>query len=78
MDIEHQVLQVGVNTCLSINCSLFIGQQVVELNYANRNCLKLLSFKHDLLQDRVLNHLVSYNCCKVACFGNIPPIIAVQ
>jgi len=78
MDIEHQVLQVGVNTCLSINCSLFVGQQVVELNYANRNCLELLSFQHNLLQDWVFNHLVSYNSCKVACFSHIPPIIAVQ
>lgn len=32
MDVEHQVLEVGVHTGLSVNRSLLIGQQVVELN----------------------------------------------
>ena len=78
MDVEHQVLQVGVDTCLRINCGLLVSQQVIELYNADRNRFKLLSFEHDLLQDWVFNHLVSYDSCEMASFCNIPPVITVE
>ena len=49
MDVEHQVLEVGVYTGLGINGRLLVSEQVVELDDSNRDCLKLLRFQHDLL-----------------------------
>ena len=49
MNVEHQVLEVGVHTRLRINGRLFVRKQVIELDDSNRDCLKLLRFQHDLL-----------------------------
>lgn len=49
MDVEHQVLEVGVHTRLRINGCLLVRKQVIELNDSNGDCLKLLCFQHDLL-----------------------------
>ena len=50
MDVEHQVLQVRINTRLRIDCCLFICEQVIELNDSNRDSLVLLSLQHDLFE----------------------------
>ena len=77
MDVVHQILQVCVHARLRINSRLLVCKQVVELNDANRYGFKLLSLEHELLQDWVLDHLVSHNCRKVSSFCHIPPIITV-
>ena len=78
MDVEHQVLKIGVDTGLCINSCLFVCQEMVKLNNANCNCLKLLSFEHDLFQDRVFDYLISYYCCKVSSFSHVPPVVTVE
>ena len=78
MDVEHQVLQVGVDACLGVDRSLLIGQEVVELDDADRDRFELLRFQHDLLEHRVFNDLVGDYGCKVTCLRDVPPIIAVE
>ena len=78
MNVEHQVLQIGVNARQRVNRGLLIGNQVVELHNTDRYCLQLLGFNHDLLYKRVLNHLVCHNHRKVAGFSHIPPVVTEQ
>lgn len=78
VDVEHQVLQVSVDTRLCVDRGLLIGQQVVELDDSDRDSLELLRFEHHLFQCGVLDHLVSYNGREVARFSNIPPIVTVK
>lgn len=78
VDVEHQVLQVSVDTCLRINGGLLIRQQVVELHNANRDGLVLLRLEHNLFQDGVLDDLVGDNQREVACFSHVPPVVAVE
>ena len=78
MNIEHEILQIGVDASLSINCGLFVSEQVVKLDDTDRYSFILLCFKHDLFQLWVLNDLVSDNCSEVARFGDVPPIITVK
>ena len=78
MNIEHEILQVGVDASLCIYRGLFISQQVVKLNDTDRYSFILLSFEHDLFQTWVLNYLVSDNRSEVACFGNVPPIVTIE
>ena len=78
MDVEHQVLEVGVHACLGVDGGLLVRQQVVELNDANRNGFELLRFEHDLLQHGVLDDLVGNDCGEVACLCHIPPVVTVK
>ena len=78
MYVEHQVLKVCIDTCLSINGCLLIGQEVVELYDSNCYCFKLLSFEHDLLKYRVFDDLVSDYSCKMSSFRHVPPIITIK
>ena len=78
MYVEHQVLKVCIDTCLSINGCLLIGQEVVELYDSNCYCFKLLSFEHDLLKHRVFDDLVSDYSCKMASFRHVPPIVTIK
>lgn len=78
MDVEHQVLQVSVNTCLCVNGRLLVGEQVVELHNADRDGFELLRFEHDLFEHWVLNHLVGHDCREVTRLSHIPPVVAVQ
>ena len=78
MNIEHEILQIGIDASLRIYRSLFVSQKVVELNDTDRYSFILLSFEHDLFQTRVFNDLVGDDCCKVACFSNVPPVITIK
>ena len=78
MNIEHEILQIGVDASLSINCGLFVSEQVVKLDDTDRYSFILLCFEHDLFQAGVLNYLVSDNRSEVACFGNVPPIVTIE
>ena len=78
MYIEHEILQIGVDASLSVYRGLFISKQVVKLNDTDRYSFIFLCFKHDLFQTWVLDDLVSDDCCKVTCFSNVPPVIAIE
>ena len=78
MNIEHEILQIGIDAGLRIYCCLFVSQKVVELDDTDRYSFILLSFEHDLFQAGVLNYLVSDNRSEVACFGNVPPIVTIE
>ena len=78
MDVEHQILQVGVDTGLRVNGGLLISKQVVELDNADGDGFKLLGLEHDLFEHGVLDYLVGHDGCEVARLRNVPPVIAVQ
>ena len=78
MNIEHEILQVGVDAGLCIYCGLLVRQQVIKLDDTDRNSFILLGFEHYLFQTGVLNDLIGDDCCEVTCFGYIPPVIAVE
>ena len=78
VNVEHQVLQVGVDACLSVNSGLLVGEQVIELNNSDRDGFELLGLKHNLFKHGVLDYLVSYNCREMARFRHIPPVVAVK
>ena len=78
MNIEHEILQVGVDASLCIYCGLLVSQQVIKLDDTDRYSFILLCFEHDLFQTGILNDLVSDDCCEVTCFSNVPPVIAVE
>ena len=78
MDVEHEVLQVSVHARLCVDRCLLIGQQVVELHDADRNCFILLRLEHNLLQRGILDHLVGNDRRKVSRLRDIPPIVAVK
>ena len=78
MNIEHEILQVGVDAGLCIYCGLLVRQQVIKLDDTDRNSFIFLGLEHYLFQTGVLNDLIGDDCCEVACFGYIPPVIAVE
>ena len=78
MNIEHEILQIGIDASLRIYCCLFVSEQVVELDDTDRYSFILLCFEHDLFQTWVFNDLVCDDCCEVACFGNVPPVITIK
>ena len=78
MDVEHQVLKIGVDTGLCIDGSLLVRQKMVELHNTNCNCFKLLCFEHDLLQNWVFDYLISYYCRKVSSFSHVPPVVTIK
>ena len=78
MDIEHQVLQVSVDTGLGVNRGLLVRQKVVELDYSDRDRFKLLCLEHDLFEQGVLNDLVGDDRCEVPGLCDVPPIVAVK
>ena len=51
---------------------------MVELHDSNGDGFEFLCLEQDLFQLRVLDHLVGDDCCKVASFSDVPPVIAVQ
>ena len=77
MDVEHQVLEVGVDACLGVDGGLLVCQQVVKLNDADCDGFELLGFEHDLLQNWVFYDLIGNNRGKVSRLCYIPPVIAV-
>ena len=77
MDVEHEVLQVGVHARLRVDGRLLVRQQVVELHDADGDSFILLRLEHHLLQCSVLDHLVCYNRGEVPRLCHIPPVIAV-
>ena len=78
VNVEHQVLEVRIDTRLRVDRCLLIGKQVIELDNSNRDGLKLLGFKHYLLEERIFNDLICNNRGEVAGFCHVPPVIAVQ
>lgn len=76
VDVKHQVLQVCVDGGLSVDRGLLIGQQVVELDDANRNHSVLLRPCDHSSQEGVLHDLMSDRCDKVIALCHVPPIIA--
>ena len=78
MNVEHQVLQVRINTCLRVDRCLLIGQQMVELDYTDGNSLEFLCFKHDLFKLRIFYNLIGNDCGEMSSFCDVPPIITVQ
>ena len=78
MDVEHEVLQVGVHTRLGVDRSLLVRQQVVELHDADRDRLILLRLEHHLLQRCVLDDLIGNDRGEVARLSHVPPVVAVE
>jgi len=78
VDVKHQILEVSVHTRQRVDCRLLIRNQVVKLHDSDGDGLKLLRFYHDLLEEGVLNHLVSDNHRKLARLSHVPPVIAKQ
>ena len=78
MDVEHQVLQVGVDACLGVDRGLFVGQQVVELDDSDGDRLVLLSLVQTHFEQGVFNNLVGNFSGEVTSLCHIPPIIAVE
>ena len=78
MDVEHEVLQIGVHTRLVINRGLLISQQVVELHDANGYGFILLSLHHLVLENGILDDLVCNECRQLTCVCHIPPIVTVD
>ena len=76
VDVKHQVLQVCVDRCLSVDRRLFIGQQVVELDDAYRNHSVLLRPCDHRSQEGVLHDLLSDRGDKVIALSHVPPVIA--
>ena len=48
MDVMHQVFEVNVHTCLCVDRLLLTGNQVVELDDADRHRLVLLRLNQEL------------------------------
>ena len=78
MDLEHEVLQVGVHTRLRIDGVLLVGQQMVELDDAYRYGLQFLRAEERLSKVAVFQHLVGDDGGDVASFCDIPPVITVK
>ena len=78
MDVEHQVLKIGVDTSLCINSGLFVCQEMVELHNTDCDSLELLCFEHDLLEYWVFDYLISYYCGEVSCLSHVPPIVTIK
>ena len=78
MDVEHEVLQVGVDTRLCVDCCLLIREQVVELHDTDRHRLVFLRLQHHLLQRLVLDDLVGDDRGEVTRLGHVPPVVAVE
>ena len=78
MNIEHEILQVGVDASLCVYRGLLVGQQMIKLDNTDRNSFILLGLEHYLFQTGVLNDLISDDCCEVACFSYVPPVITVE
>ena len=78
MNVEHQVLQVRIYTCLRVDRCLLIGQQMVELDYTDGNSLEFLCFKHDLFKLRIFYNLIGNDCGEMSSFCDVPPIITVK
>ena len=78
MDVEHEVLQVGVHARLRVNRRLLVRQQVVELHDADRDRLILLRLQHHLLQRCVLDDLIGNNRGEVPRLRHVPPVVAVE
>ena len=78
MDVEHEVLQVGVDTGLVVHCGLLIRQQVVKLYNADCYGLVFLGAHHLVFQDWVLDNLQSHNRGELASFSDIPPVVTVE
>lgn len=53
VDVEHQILQVGVHASLCVDSGLFVGEKVIKLDNSDRDCLKFLRFDHLILQHGV-------------------------
>lgn len=66
MDIVHQILKISVNTRLRVDGLLFRGDQVVELNDANGDCLVLLRLDHQLPELDVLDQLHADDVVEIA------------
>ena len=78
LDLEHEVLQVGVHTRLRIDGVLLVGQQMVELDDADRYGLQFLRAEERLSKVAVFQHLVGDDGGDVASFCDIPPVITVK
>ena len=78
MDLEHEVLQVGVHARLRIDGVLLVGQQMVELDDADRDGLQFLRSEKGLSEVGVFQHLVGDDGGNMASFCDIPPVIAVE
>ena len=78
MDVEHQVLKIGVDAGLCVNSCLLVRQKMVKLHNTNCDCLKLLCFEHDLFQNWVFDYLIGYYCCEVSSFSHVPPVVTVK
>jgi len=78
LDLEHEVLQVGVHTRLRIDGVLLVGQQMVELDDAYRYGLQFLRAEERLSKVAVFQHLVGDDGGDVASFCDIPPVITVK
>ena len=78
MNVEHKILQVGVNAGLCVYGGLFIRQQVVKLDDAYRNGLKLLGLEHHLFQTWILYDLIGDDRSEMTRFSNVPPVITVE
>lgn len=61
VDIEQEVLQIGVDVGFGVNGGRVGHEQVVELHHSDCDCLELLALQHHLLQMRILYHLESYH-----------------
>ena len=78
MNVEHEILQVGVHTCLVIDSGLLIGEEVVELDDSNRNSFIFLSLHHLMFEHRVLDDLEGYYRRELSSLCHVPPVITVQ
>ena len=77
MNVEHQILQVGIHTGLRINRCLLVCQQVIKLHYSDRYSLEFLRLQQNLFQGGVFDDLVGHDGGEMTGFCNIPPIIAI-
>lgn len=78
MNVEHQVLQVGVYTRLRVDRRLLVRQQVVELHDTNSDDFLLLRFEHLMFQYGVFDDLVGDDGCELARLRHIPPVVTVE
>ena len=75
MNIVQKILKINVYAGLSVDSSLFIGDQVVELHDTHGDCFILLSLNHQLAELNILDELLEDRIIQIAALGEIPPVL---
>jgi len=78
MNVVHQILKVRIDTSLCINSSLFVGKQMVKLNYSNCNSFELLRSYYCCSQYWILNCLEGDGSNEMTTLSYVPPVIAIH